>query len=85
MAKQVQVWQAVDGSLHRNERDALVSDAYGEAEHIAASLAAFIVPPYGDSEAIKRDILERADLVIDLAAALLRAREIQRRPLIEET
>ena len=77
MAKQVQVWQAVDGSLHRNERDALIADANGEAESIAGSLASFVVPPYGDSEAIKRDILERADLVIDLAAALLRAREIE--------
>lgn len=77
MAKQVQAWQARDGSLHLSELRADVASALTEADEIAALLADHCAPPYADNEALKRDILERADLVIDLASLLIKARELQ--------
>jgi hypothetical protein len=58
MATQITAWKSSDGTVHESEHEASMADAVHHVDRLAAQLADDVRPPYGDSDAIKRALLE---------------------------
>jgi len=78
MAAQVTAWKSVDGSLHLDEHGARIADSIARIDRLSSELADVVKPPYGDAEAIKRDLLGSCqDLILELAAAITALRSLE--------
>lgn len=78
MATQITAWKSVDGTLHEDEHGARVADSKARIDRLSSELAEVVKPPYGDAEAIKRDLLGSCqDLILDLAAAITALRTLE--------
>lgn len=74
MAQPVTAYRASNGSLHATPEEADRVDAGLDARRLAAALADAIRPAYSDADEILTALLEQEQLVIELAAALAKAR-----------
>lgn len=74
MAQPVNAYCASNGSLHATPEEADRVDAGLDARRIAGDLAEAIRPAYSDADEILTALLEQEQLVIELAAALVKAR-----------
>jgi len=74
MAQPVTAYRASNGSLHATPGEADRVDAGLDARRIAGDLAEAIRPAYSDADEILTALLEQEQLVIELAAALVKAR-----------
>lgn len=79
MAAQVTAWKSVDGTLHEDEHGARIADSMARIDRLSCELAEAVKPPYGDSDAIKRDLLTDGcqDIVLELAAAITALRALE--------
>lgn len=79
MATQVTAWKSVDGTLHEDEHGARVADSIARVDRLSSELAEAVKPPYGDADAIQRDLLSDGcqDLILELAAAITALRTLE--------
>lgn len=74
MAQPVTAYRASNGSLHATPEEADRVDAGLDARRLAAALVDAIRPAYSDADEILTALLDQEQLVIALAAALVKAR-----------
>ena len=74
MAQPVTAYRASNGSLHASPEEADRIDAGLDARRIAGDLAEAIRPAYVSANEIAAALLDQEQLVIELAAALVKAR-----------